>query len=134
MAATSLVTVLVAGPIFLVGLVTAWKHRVVFVGLPFAVLPQRYIRDRRVTTIFWHRAVISIGVNHAWPFGDLRGRYDCTSGGIPDGLVAGAFDQNGPCIGGSVVLLHLLHRAGAQCSAASTTTVGKAHPGLRVEV
>jgi hypothetical protein len=108
----------VAGPIFLVGLVKVWRSRcnrnesrslrrkaaiiamvgAVFVGSLLAVFPSRYMRDGRVTTVFWHRVVISLGINPAWPFGNLREVYHCENGGIPDGLVPGAGDRNGGCI------------------------------------
>jgi hypothetical protein len=108
----------VAGPILLVGLVKAWGSRgnrtqlrslrnkaaiiamvgAVFVGLLLAVLPSRYLLDGRATTVFWHRVVISLGINPAWPFGNLREIYHCENGGIPEGLVPGAADRNGGCI------------------------------------
>jgi hypothetical protein len=108
----------VAGPILLVGLVKMWRSRgnrnemrslrrkavviamvgAVFVGSLLAVLPSRYLRDGRVTTVFWHRVVISLGLNPAWPFGNLREVYHCENGGNPEGLVPGAGDRNGGCI------------------------------------
>jgi hypothetical protein len=105
------------GPILLVGLVRVWRNRTnrgelrqlrrkatviavvgaVLVGSLLVALPPRYVRDGRVTTVFWHRAVISLGMNPAWPFGNLREIYDCTPI-IPEGLLAGAVDRNGHCI------------------------------------
>ena len=105
------------GPILLVGLVTVWRNRgnrnelrllrhkaavigvvgAVFVGSLLVTLPSQYVQDGRVVTVFWHRAVISLGVNPAWPFGNLREIYDCKRD-IPEGLLAGAIDRNGHCI------------------------------------
>lgn len=108
----------VAGPILLVGLVKVWKSRgnrselrslrrkaaiiamvgAVFVGSLLAVLPSRYLRDGRITTVFWHRVVMSLGINPAWPFGNLREVYHCENGGLSEGLIPGAVDHNGGCI------------------------------------
>jgi hypothetical protein len=108
----------VAGPILFVGLIKVWRSRgnrnewrslrrkaaiiamvaAVFVGLLLAVFPSRYLRDGRVTTVFWHRVVVSLGINPAWPFGNLREVYHCENGGLPDGLVPGAGDGNAGCI------------------------------------
>jgi hypothetical protein len=110
----------VVGPILLVGLQRAWKNRhdhdhlrllrreacvivlvgVVFVGSLLLALPRDYVRDGHLaaTTEFWHRAVVSLGVNPAWPFGNLHEIYDCRNGGIPEGLTAGPRDRNGHCI------------------------------------
>jgi hypothetical protein len=110
----------VVGPILLVGLLRAWKNRhdhahlrllrreacvivlvgVVFVGSLLLALPRDYVRDGHLaaTTEFWHRAVVSLGVNPAWPFGNLHEIYDCSNGGIPEGLTAGPRDRNGHCI------------------------------------
>jgi hypothetical protein len=107
--------VFLVGPILLVALAKVWRNHgtelrslrrkatviavvgAVFVGSLLVALPSGYVRDGRVTTIFWHRAVISLGVNPAWPFGNLREIYDC-KGDIPEGLLAGAVDRNGHCI------------------------------------
>jgi hypothetical protein len=107
--------VFLVGPILLVTLAKVWRNHgtelrslrrkaiviavvgAVFVGSLLVALPSRYVRDGRVTTIFWHRAAISLGVNPAWPFGNLREIYDC-KGDIPEGLLAGAVDRNGHCI------------------------------------
>ena len=107
-----------AGPILLVGLVKVWRNRAnrfelrslcrkgtviatvgaVFAGSLLLALPSRYVRDGLVGTVFWHRVVISLGVNPAWPFGNLHEIYDCKVGDIPEGLVAGAVDRDGHCI------------------------------------
>jgi hypothetical protein len=108
----------VAAPILLIGLVKVWLKRgnrnelralrrkaeviamvgAIFVGSLLIALPSGYQQDGRLTTVFWHRAVISLGVNPAWPFGeDLQEIYDCTRD-VPGGLVAGPADRNGGCI------------------------------------
>jgi len=115
-----------AGPILLVGLIRVWRNRAnrfelrslcrkgtviamvgaVFAGSLLVALPSRYVRDGRVGTVFWHRAVISLGVNPAWPFGNLHEKYDCKAGDIPEGLVAGAVDRNGHCIWWDYLVTH----------------------------
>jgi hypothetical protein len=114
------------GPILLVGLVKVWRNRgnrielrslrrkatviavvgAVFVGSLLVALPSPYVRDGRVTTVFWHRAVISLGVNPAWPFGNLREIYDCKVGDIPEGVIAGVVDRNGHCIWWDYLVKH----------------------------
>jgi hypothetical protein len=116
----------VAGPILLVGLVKAWIKRgnlnelrslrrkaavtamvgAVFVGSLLVALPSRIARDGRSTTVFWHRVVMSLGINPAWPFGNLHEIYDCKAGDIPEGLVAGAVDRNEHCIWWHYLLAH----------------------------
>jgi len=116
----------VAAPILLIGLVRVWRNRdnrnelrslrrkaavtamvgAVFVGSLFVTLPSRYVRDGLLTTEFWHRVVISLGVNPGWPFGNLRGVYHCKIGDIPEGLVAGVIDRNGHCIWWSYLATH----------------------------
>jgi hypothetical protein len=107
-----------AGPVLLVGLVKVWRNRgnrfelrslgrkgaviavvgAVFVGSLLVALPSQYVRDGRLRTVFWHRAVVSLGVNPAWPFDDnLQEIYDCVRD-VPGGLVAGPVDRNGHCI------------------------------------
>jgi hypothetical protein len=118
----------VAGPILLVGLASAWRKRgnhnelrwlgrkaaviavvgAVFVGSLVVTLPSRYVRGGRLTTTteFWHRAIVSLGINPAWPFGNLREIYDCRNGDIPEGLVAAPVDRNGHCIWWSYAATH----------------------------
>jgi len=116
----------VAGPILLVGLIRAWGNRgnrtelrslrhkatviaivvVVFVGSLLVALPTRYVRDGRLATVFWHRAVVGLGINPAWPFGNLREIYDCKDRGIPEELVAGLSDHNGQCIWWHYLVTH----------------------------
>jgi hypothetical protein len=106
-----------AGPILLIGLVKIWRNRrnrnelqslrreasvvalvgTIFVALLLLALPSPYLRDGRLTTVFWDRPVISLGVNPAWPYDNLREIYDCTRD-IPQGLVAGVVDRNSHCI------------------------------------
>ena len=38
-------------------------------------VPQAYKDSGQITGVFWHRMVISLGANPAWPFGDLRDVY-----------------------------------------------------------
>jgi hypothetical protein len=122
-----------AAPILLVGLVIAWRNRgnryelrllrqkatvigvvgLVFVGSLLVSLPSRYVRDGRLTTIVWHRAIISLGLNPAWPFGNLREVYDCKIGGIPEGLVGGTADRNGHCIWWHYLVAHSIPTEGA---------------------
>jgi hypothetical protein len=121
-------TAYLAGPILIIGLVTAWRKRnnrnelrrlcreaavivlvsVVFVGSLLLALPRDYVRDGHLaaTTEIWHRAVVSLGVNPSWPFGNLREIYDCRNGGIPEGLTAGALDRNGHCIWWHYIATH----------------------------
>jgi hypothetical protein len=97
----------VAGPILFVVLVKVWRSRgnrnelrslrrkaaviamvgAVFVGSLLAVLQSHYLWDGRVTTVLWHRVVVSLGINPAWPFSNLREVYHCETGGLPEGLV-----------------------------------------------
>ncbi len=116
----------VAGPILLFGLVKAWIKRgnlnelrsirlkaaltamvgAVFLGSMLVASPSRIVRDGRSTTVFWHRAIMSLGINPAWPFGNLHEIYDCKAGDIPEGLVAGAVDRNGHCIWWHYLVTH----------------------------
>jgi len=118
--------VFLVGPILLLGLVKVWRNRsnrdelrplrrkaiviavvgAVFVASLLVVLPSRYGRDGRLTSNFWHRTVISLGINPAWPFGNLREIYDCKRGGIPEGMVAGTVDRNGHCIWWDYLVTH----------------------------
>ncbi len=62
-----------------------------------ASLSKNYLNTGRSTEVIWHRVFISFGNNPAWPFGNLRERYDCQPY-IPEGLVSGHSDRNGHCI------------------------------------
>jgi hypothetical protein len=76
-----------------------------FFALIMALLPPKYFGEGRVTGIVWHRAFISLGLNPAWPFGNLREIYDCDYDGFPEGgLEPGLLDKNGEC-----VWLHYAH-------------------------
>jgi len=71
---------------------------VVFAGL--IVLPSlaypAYVQTGRLYAVKWHRTLISLGANPAWPFPGLRERYHCPE--IPAGIVPGMSDGNGACI------------------------------------
>jgi hypothetical protein len=79
-----------------------------FVALILALLPPRYLGEGRVTGVAWHRALMSLGINPKWPFGNLREIYDCD---YPDlwalatgiwtpgqRLQPGLLDANGVCV------------------------------------
>ena len=68
-----------------------------FIAIFYLSVPGDYKATGRTMGIFWHRAVISLGTNPAWPFGDLRKIYDCPEL-IPEGLVHGIRDRSGQCI------------------------------------
>jgi len=69
------------------------------VGVLLLAVPRPYIRDGYFGQIFWHRIVISLGLNPAWPigFGNLREVYN-SEPHIPEGLLPGLHDRNGHCI------------------------------------
>jgi len=81
---------------------------VLFVGLilvpPLAYTS--YISTGRLYTVKWHRVLISLGVNPAWPFPGLREHYDCPS--FPGGIAPGLLDANGQCIFQDYVMKHAL--------------------------
>jgi hypothetical protein len=68
-----------------------------FVGTLILTLPFDYVTEGRFTKTFWELLVVGLGVNPAWPFGDLRDIFDCRQY-IPEGLVSGLSDRNGHCI------------------------------------
>ena len=68
-----------------------------FVSILMLSVSKGYLRDGRFTETVWHRIFVSVGLNPAWPFGNLREIYDCRSE-IPEGLVPGPTDRNGHCI------------------------------------
>lgn len=107
------------GVIGLIGLYSLWRHRRnrwrlwrqlgngAFIGgvaggffaLIMLLLPPKYLSEGRATGIVWHRAFISLGINPAWPFGDLRENYDCDYDGFPGWrLEVGLLDKNGECV------------------------------------
>jgi hypothetical protein len=70
---------------------------VAFVSILMLSVSKGYLREGRFTETVWHRIFVSVGLNPAWPFGNLREIYDCRSQ-IPEGLVPGPEDRNGHCI------------------------------------
>jgi hypothetical protein len=71
-----------------------------FFSVLIFLLPANYIAEGRVTGLVWHRAFISLGLNPAWPFGNLRDIYDCHHAPFPpgSGLEPGVLDRNGECV------------------------------------
>jgi hypothetical protein len=68
-------------------------------GLIVALLPPLSFSEGRITGMAWHRALISLGINSAWPFGNLREMYDCDYAEVPGlRLEPGLSDANGGCI------------------------------------
>src|SRR5208282_4169581 len=63
-------------------------------------VPQGYKESGRITGLVWHRVLISLGLNPAWPFGDLSDEYaSCKHYAVSrQGLVPGIYDANGGCI------------------------------------
>lgn len=70
-----------------------------------ASLPHAYVKQGRATTVFWHRAIVGLGANPDWPFGDLASRINCKQY-IPEGLVPGFADRNGHCFWAYYVIIH----------------------------
>ena len=75
------------------------------VGASFYLwVPQAYKDSGQITGVFWHRMLISLGVNPAWPFGDLRDVYSACKPyhpslyATPESLVPDLADWNGQCI------------------------------------
>jgi hypothetical protein len=71
-----------------------------FFGVLLLFLPTNYFSEGRVTGVVWHRAFISLGLNPAWPFGNMREIYDCNHAPFPPGseLQPGVLDKNGDCV------------------------------------
>ena len=67
-------------------------------------VPQAYKESGRTTGLVWHRVLVSLGANPAWPFGNLRDvysscqRYTPPQYTTPQSLLPGVFDWNGHCI------------------------------------
>jgi hypothetical protein len=117
------------GAIAVVGLALAWQSRrtakqlrplsqkgatVVLVGAGVVAalivsVTRDYWEQGRFATLFWHRAVISLGVNPEWPdgFGAVREAFDCKRY-IPEGLQLGMPDRNGHCIWCDYAIKHHL--------------------------
>jgi hypothetical protein len=107
------------GAIVLVWLLIAWRSRgttsrlrivmrkgavmaLVVIGFVAAVVLSApdYVKNGRTSTVLWHRVVVSLSTNPAWPFGEVGQMYDCHrqfptfSSGLQD--VSG--DYIGQCI------------------------------------
>jgi len=68
-------------------------------GLIAVLLPPQSFSEGRITGMAWHRAFISLGLNPAWPFGNLREAYNCDYPETPGlHLEPGLLDANGACI------------------------------------
>jgi hypothetical protein len=68
-------------------------------GLIVVLLPPQFFSEGRITGMAWHRAFISLGLNPAWPFGNLQETYDCDYAEVPGlRLEPGLSDANGGCI------------------------------------
>ena len=76
----------------------------VFVGSFYLWVPEAYKESGRTMGVFWHRVLISLGANPAWPFGNLREAYSSCAPyapqrfNTPQSLVPGIVDWNGRCI------------------------------------
>lgn len=68
-----------------------------FVGVLIMSFSRGYLSEGRFTETVWHRIFVGLGMNPAWPFGNLREVYDCRKW-IPEGLVYGPEDRNGHCV------------------------------------
>jgi len=71
-----------------------------FFALIILLLPPNYLGDGRVRGIVWHRVFVGLGLNTAWPFGNLREIYDCNYDPSLPGLALepGLLDNNGACV------------------------------------
>jgi hypothetical protein len=104
------------GAIVLVWLLMAWRSRgnpgqlrmvmrkgavVALVGIGFVatvvVSVPGYASSGRFSSVFWHRAVVSLSVNPAWPFGDVAQMYECRRE-FPSGMQGTGGDKIGSCI------------------------------------
>jgi hypothetical protein len=75
-----------------------------------ALLPPHSFSDGRITGMAWHRALISLGLNPEWPFGNMPEMYDCDYAEVPGlRLKPGILDANGGCI-----WIHYAHAHGIQ--------------------
>ena len=83
---------------------------VVLVASFYLWVPQGYKESGRITGIVWHRMLISLGANPAWPFGDLRDVYaSCENyADSHQGLVPHIDDSNGGCIWEAYAFEHRL--------------------------
>ncbi len=75
-------------------------------------VPEAYKESGRTTGLVWHRVLVSLGANPAWPFGNLRDvyssckRYSPSQYATPQSLVRGVADWNGQCIWEAYALEH----------------------------
>ena len=69
-------------------------------------VPQGYKESGRITGIVWHRVLISLGANPAWPFGDLRDVYASCKRYSHESLLPGFADWNGQCIWAAYAIEH----------------------------
>jgi hypothetical protein len=104
------------GAIVLAWLLIAWRSRdntdrlsmvirkgavMTLVGIGFvaavALSVPDYVKSGRFSSTLWHRAVVSLTTNPAWPFGDVAQMYDCDRY-FPGGLLNPNGDYIGHCI------------------------------------
>jgi hypothetical protein len=104
------------GAIVLVWLLIAWRSRgnagrpwmvmrkgavMALVGIGFVaavvLLAPDYAKSGRFSSVLWHRVVISLSANPAWPFGDVAQLYDCHRY-FPPGMQGASWDSIGGCI------------------------------------
>jgi hypothetical protein len=64
----------------------------------YAWTPSAYKETGRVGDLFWNRLFVGVGLNPAWPFGNLKEVYSGCQKYIPGGLRPGLLDQNGHCV------------------------------------
>ncbi len=60
--------------------------------------PNAYRQDSRVSGVFWHRLIISLGMHPDWPFGDVALQYPICAQSDGSALQPGVSDQTGNCI------------------------------------
>jgi hypothetical protein len=84
----------------------------VFVGSFYLWVPEAYRESGRTMGVFWHRVLVGLGANPAWPFGNLRDTYSSCAPympqryNTPQSLVPGILDWNGRCIWWAYALDH----------------------------
>ena len=84
----------------------------VFVGSFYLWVPEAYRESGRTMGILWHRVLVCLGANPAWPFGNLREVYSSCAPyapqrfNTPQSLVPGIVDWNGQCIWWAYALEH----------------------------
>jgi hypothetical protein len=77
-----------AGSLLLIGATMA--------SMIYLWIPASYKDSGRIGGVVWHRALISLQVNPAWPFGRLSATYRCEQY-LPQGLAGVSGDQIGHC-------------------------------------